>query len=77
MIIAKHRGALDKIAEALLENETIEGRHVLEIIEHGEIKSPILTVKPSKLAAEASKAAEKTAAQEQAGSGGTTAPSPA
>ena len=76
-IIAKHRAALDKIAEALLENETIEGRHVLEIIEHGEIKSPILTVKPSKLAAEASKAAEKTAAKEQAGSGGTPAPSPA
>jgi cell division protease FtsH len=77
VIIAKHRGALDKIAEALLENETIEGRHVLEIIEHGEIKSPILTVKPSKLAAEASKAAEKTAAKEPAGSGGTPAPSPA
>ena len=71
-IIATHRAALDKIAEALLENETIEGRHVLEIIKHGEIKSPILTVKPSKLAAEAGKAAEKPAAKESPG--GTGAP---
>ena len=76
-IIATHRAALDKIAEALLENETIEGRHVLEIIKHGEIKSPILTVKPSKLAAEASKAAEKPAAKESPGGTGAPAPSPA
>ena len=76
-IIATHRAALDKIAEALLENETIEGRHVLEIIKHGEIKSPILTVKPSKLAAEAGKAAEKPAAKESPGGTGAPAPSPA
>ena len=76
-IIATHRAALDKIAEALLENETIEGRHVLEIIKHGEIKSPILTVKPSKLAAEAGKAAEKSAPKESPGAAGSPAPSPA
>ena len=40
-IIGEHRPALDKIAEALLEFETIEGRHVLEILEHGELRSPI------------------------------------
>jgi cell division protease FtsH len=40
-IITEHRSALDKIAEALLEHETIEGRHVLEILEFGEMRSPI------------------------------------
>ena len=30
------------IAESLLEHETIDGKHILEIIEHGEIRSPIL-----------------------------------
>jgi cell division protease FtsH len=40
-IIGERRAALDKIAEALLEHETLEGRHVLEILEFGEIRSPI------------------------------------
>ena len=40
-IIREHREALDKIAQALLEYETIEGRHVLEILEFGEIRSPV------------------------------------
>jgi cell division protease FtsH len=41
-IITEHRSALDKIAEALLEHETIDGKHVLEILQFGEIRSPIL-----------------------------------
>ncbi len=45
-IIGDHRTPLDKIAQALLEHETIEGKHVLEILQHGEIKSPIVTSKP-------------------------------
>jgi cell division protease FtsH len=36
------RNALDVIAESLLEHETIDGKHVLEIIEHGEMRSPII-----------------------------------
>jgi cell division protease FtsH len=40
-IILEHRSALDKIAEALLEFETIEGKHVLEILQFGEMRSPI------------------------------------
>ncbi len=76
-IIAKHRAALDKIAEALLENETIEGRHVLEIIEHGVIKSPIVSAKPPKLPVDAAKAAEKPAAKESTEGSGAPAPSPA
>jgi len=41
-IISSRRPALDKIAEALLEYETIEGKHVLEILQQGEIKSPVI-----------------------------------
>ena len=48
-IIEQKREALDKIAQALLQYETIEGRHVLEILEHGEIRSPVVPVPPPKL----------------------------
>ncbi len=41
-IIADHRVALDKVAASLLEHETIDGKHVLEILQFGEIRSPIL-----------------------------------
>jgi cell division protease FtsH len=44
-IVSEHRDALRKIAESLLEHETIEGVHVHEIIEHGEIRSPIETIR--------------------------------
>src|SRR5277367_2448987 len=37
-IVSDRRSALDKIAEALLEHETIEGKHVLEILEFGEMR---------------------------------------
>ena len=40
-VIVEHRPALDKIAEALLEFETIEGKHVLEILQYGEMRSPV------------------------------------
>ena len=41
-LIMEHRPALEKIAEALLEHETIDGKHVMEILQFGEIRSPIL-----------------------------------
>lgn len=41
-IITSRRDVLDKIAAALLEHETIEGKHVLEVLQFGEIKSPIV-----------------------------------
>ena len=41
-VIEEHKDALIKVAEALLEHETLEGYHVEEILEHGEIRSPIL-----------------------------------
>ena len=74
-IITERRTVLDKIAAALLEHETIEGRHVMELLEHGEIRSPVIGVKPPLLAAPA-KPAERPAA-ESAGSAGAPAPSPA
>ena len=79
IIISERRPALDKIAEALLEHETIEGRHVLEILEFGEIRSPIavaffgkLTEKP-----EEKKAADKPAAEGLGAGGPAPAPTPA
>lgn len=41
-ILNANRSALDLCAEALLEHETIDGKHVQEIIEFGEIRSPII-----------------------------------
>lgn len=40
-IIKEHKSALEAIANALLEHETIEGLHVKEILETGAIKTPI------------------------------------
>jgi cell division protease FtsH len=65
-LIVTHRAALDKIAEALLEHETIEGRHVAEILQHGEIRSPIVMPLPPKLD---EKAPEKPAAEKAASAG--------
>jgi cell division protease FtsH len=62
-IILEKRAALDKIAEALLQYETIEGRHVREILEFGEIRSPVIPpviIKPAEQLAER-KPAETTA----------------
>ena len=75
-ILGEHRAALDKIAAALLEHETIEGRHVLEILKEGEIKSPIVMVKqPPRTGQETGKVAPKPASD--AAPGGAPAPSPA
>ena len=41
-ILNEHKEALDVCAKALLEHETIDGKHVYEILEHGEIRSPII-----------------------------------
>jgi cell division protease FtsH len=78
-IITSRREALDKIAAALLEHETIEGKHVLEILQHGEIKSAIMPA-PPKLSDKPAKkeTAEKPATSEPVDSGGhAPAPTPA
>ncbi|HXA80465.1 MAG TPA: ATP-dependent zinc metalloprotease FtsH, partial [Opitutaceae bacterium] len=76
-IITERREALDKIAASLIEYETIEGRHVLEILQFGEIRSPVLPSAPPKLEDKpsAKKSAEKSAAEPL--SPGNHAPAPA
>jgi cell division protease FtsH len=78
-IISERRPALDKIAEALLEHETIEGRHVLEILEFGEIRSPIAVAFFGKPAdkPEEKKAADKPAPEGLGAGGPAPAPTPA
>jgi cell division protease FtsH len=76
-IIGDNRASLDKIGAALLEHETIEGKHVLEIIQHGEIRTPIVSAKPPKLAVETAQSVETATAPESTGTGGTIAPIPA
>jgi cell division protease FtsH len=78
-IISARRGTLDKIAEALLEHETIEGKHVMELLEFGEIRSAIVRVEPPALPTrtddkEPRKPFEKPATDSI---GGSPAPSPA
>ncbi len=75
-IITTHRAALDKIGAALIENETIEGKHVKEILEFGEIRSPIINEPLSKVTDKGpKKPADKPAATPEIGHGGAT-PSP-
>jgi len=45
-ILEDNLTALHASAEALLEHETIEGKHIHEILEHGKILSPVITTKP-------------------------------
>ncbi|MBW8782088.1 MAG: ATP-dependent zinc metalloprotease FtsH [Verrucomicrobia bacterium] len=77
-IITGRRPALDKIAEALLEHETIEGKHVMEILEHGAIRSPVIRELPPALPKMDEKLAKKPSGKDAAeGLGGAHAPSPA
>lgn len=79
-IITEHRTALDKIAEALLEHETIDGKHVLEILQFGEIRSPIVQsvpVQPDNNKPSGKKAPEKPATPDALPDGPTPAPTPA
>ncbi|QYY35136.1 ATP-dependent zinc metalloprotease FtsH [Ruficoccus sp. ZRK36] len=45
-MIQEHKEAHQKVADALLEYETIEGKHVNEILEFGELRSPVITNTP-------------------------------
>ena len=79
-IILGKREALDKIAAALLEYETIEGKHILEILNFGEIRSPIIVEKPTKpdeKALDKKAAGKPAAAPTLPASGAEPAPTPA
>ena len=45
-ILMENLSALHASAEALLEHETIEGKHIHEILEHGKIISPVIKSQP-------------------------------
>ena len=75
-IVSQHRAALDKIAEGLLEYETIDGKHVMEILQFGEIRTPIIVPPLAKSdVPSVKKAPEKTTATGPVGS--SPAPNPA
>ena len=77
-ILKEHRVSLDTVAAALLEHETIEGKHVLEILNHGELRSPVIRELPPALPKAEEKPVKKPADKDVAeGLGGAPAPSPA
>ena len=39
-LISKHREAMEKITAALLEYETLDGKHIMDIIQHGHMLTP-------------------------------------
>ena len=51
-ILTKNRDKLELIAEALLEFETLDGAHIMDLIEHGEMMSPPRSPKPPELPSE-------------------------
>ena len=63
-ILQENISALHASAEALLEYETIEGKHIHEILEHGKILSPVITSKPDE---EEEVEAEETSTTEEDG----------
>jgi len=46
-IIQTHRDKVEKIAKALLEFETLEGGHIREIVEHGDLLNPPTSTPPA------------------------------
>jgi cell division protease FtsH len=64
-LIEENRAALTMIAEALLEYETIEGKHVQEIVDFGEIRSDVISTKTEELKQEEAAKEEKAAAKEK------------
>ncbi len=54
-LIKTHRDKLDAIAKGLLEYETLDAKHIHEIMEHGEIQNPPSSPTPPDLPSEAPK----------------------
>ena len=51
-LIETHRAKLEAIARGLLEYETLDAKHILEIMEHGEMQNPPSSPKPPSLPTE-------------------------
>ena len=80
-ILTEKKAELIAIAEALIEHETIEGKHVMEILEHGEIKSEVISSLPPEPAEADEPKADgekgKKEPESDIGGAGSPAPSPA
>jgi len=78
-IVVERRLALDKIAEALLEYETIDGKHVHEILDFGEIRTPVISAVLTPPTKPDDKGTPKKVAEKSAHPplGGATSPTPA
>jgi len=48
-MLSEKREALEKIAQALLEFETLDASHIMDIIEHGEMRNPPEAPKPPEI----------------------------
>ena len=59
VLVEENREALKKIANALLEYETIEGVHVQEIVDFGEIRTEVISTKTEELKQEETALEEK------------------
>ena len=80
VILSERRSALDKVAAALIEFETLEGKHVLEILQFGEMRSPIALTSAAKkpeTAADKKPAEKSPSPQSITHPGATPAPTPA
>ena len=80
-ILMERRAALDAIAAGLLEHETLEGKHIMEILEHGEIRSVVHSSLPPPIEPEekpkGGSKVGKPSAETDMGGAGSPAPSPA
>ncbi|MSU24837.1 MAG: ATP-dependent zinc metalloprotease FtsH [Opitutus sp.] len=77
-IITARRAALDTIGAALIEFETIEGKHVKEVLEFGELRSAVVNEPLSKqIEKTAKKPSDKPAAAPEPIAPGGAAPAPA
>jgi len=63
-ILTENRDVIEKIALALLEFETLDGSHLQDIIDHGEMKNPPSAPKPPPIPDEASKKSSSKKAEE-------------
>ncbi len=72
ILLKKHRTELDLIAKALLEYETLDGSHIREIMETGNLQNPPRTKPPTPPAMPAKPAKEEAEAAPLSGAGGLT-----
>jgi len=64
-LLEEHRGSMDILAEALLQFETLEGKHVMEIMEFGELRSPIVPSQQVKAEVDEAEKESKEAAESE------------